>query len=125
MKKVKLCSDKPCAECPFSKQSMRGWLGDYTVDDLLMLYRFDVPFPCHMTMKTATGISADAVTDAIQSGKMQLCRGYVEMMKKCYKMPRREWLAEIVKNAETTVDSMTTQEFLEHHTVQFQNDESI
>lgn len=118
MKNKKLCGEKPCAECPFSKQSVRGWLADYTIDDLLMFNRFDVPFPCHMTMGKGD-IQTHEVAAAIQSGKMRLCRGYAEMMKKSCKQPRPEWLAAIVNDITVGDDAMNTGEFIEHHTIQF------
>ena len=40
---------KPCNDCPFRRQAMRGWLGPYGPDEVLDLIRYE-PFPCHQTI---------------------------------------------------------------------------
>lgn len=45
-------TSKPCSECPFRKDSAQGWLGPYTVPDLLDFARRDIEFPCHKSMGT-------------------------------------------------------------------------
>jgi len=39
----------PCAQCPFLRTSTRGWLGPWTVEDLLFSLGRE-RFPCHMTI---------------------------------------------------------------------------
>lgn len=116
MKKVKMCGEKPCSECPFANDSMRGFLADYTIDDLLTLYRFDVPFPCHKTMSKGN-VEIGMLRKLIQSGKMQVCRGYLEMMKKSCKRPEG-FLADIFAEVEVSDRAMNTMEFVKHHTIE-------
>lgn len=113
-KKIKMCGEKPCSECPFTKTSLPGWLSDYTVQDFLNFVQFDVPFPCHMVTPPA-GVKASECGDLIQKGELQLCRGYAEMMKKSCKMPRPIWMNQLLQTLEIHDGAMNTQEFIQHH----------
>ena len=46
----------PCNDCPFRRNSAPGWLGPWSVEDLLMQIAYG-PFPCH---KTISGSEMDA-----------------------------------------------------------------
>jgi hypothetical protein len=48
---MKTTTTKPCKECPFRRDSWRGWLGPWNVEDLLWALGREA-FPCH---KTITG----------------------------------------------------------------------
>lgn len=38
----------PCAECPWRKDSMKGWLGNSTSVEFLQLSESEARMPCHM-----------------------------------------------------------------------------
>jgi hypothetical protein len=47
---MKINLRKPCSQCPFRRNSLRGWLGPWDVEQLLHhLGRGE--FPCHQTIK--------------------------------------------------------------------------
>ena len=37
-----------CSDCPFSRESLRGWLGGLSVDDWLGVAHSDAPSDCHV-----------------------------------------------------------------------------
>lgn len=93
---------------------MRGWLADYTIDEILEFFRRDVPFPCHMTMGESLTVSD--LDPMIRAGDIMICRGYLEMMKKSCKLPFGI-LAEILPDITVSNQAMTTWEFAKHHTI--------
>src|SRR5579862_6948711 len=38
---------KPCAECPFRRKSLPGWLGGLTPDEFRWLANSEARMPCH------------------------------------------------------------------------------
>jgi len=114
---VNMCS-KACGECPFRKNSMAGWLADYSTEDIVAYMRGDVSFPCHMTMTNDDMSPADC-KDAIERGEMKLCRGYVEMLIKSAKMPSTNQqlldAMEQVRKEGLSDNTMSIFEFIEHH----------
>ena len=79
-----------CKECPFSKNSPKGWLADYTVQDIDNIMANEGLFPCHMLIPEELGdkITQRDVRASIESGEMKLCRGYIESMIKSSKLPK-------------------------------------
>jgi len=108
-----------CKECPFSNQSLRGWLSDYTIDDFQKYMAGEATFPCHMQIGRDDMTVEDA-KEAVNRGEMTLCRGYVESVVKSAKMPyRNETLIEaikLVKEGGMSEHSMDIFEFRTHHT---------
>ena len=39
----------PCGECPFKCDSIKGWLGSFSVEETLAAARSESDFFCHMT----------------------------------------------------------------------------
>lgn len=39
---------KPCSDCPFSRESLPGWLGGGDVDDWVRAAHSDMVLPCHV-----------------------------------------------------------------------------
>ena len=119
---VKVVSQKHCAkqckECPFSKNSMQGWLSDYTGQDIINFMNAEASFPCHMQM-TDGSLDIEQTKEAIEKGEMKLCRGYVECVIKSAKSPyKNEQLVEaikLVKEEGLSENTMDIFEFLEHH----------
>jgi hypothetical protein len=46
-KPVKGQPDRPCSDCPFSRQSLRGWLGGATPNEYRRLAHSNQPIYCH------------------------------------------------------------------------------
>lgn len=40
---------KPCNECPFKKESLKGWLGEFSVEETLRTASADQDFLCHVS----------------------------------------------------------------------------
>jgi len=108
---------KLCNECPFSNQSLNGWLSDYTVEDIMTFMRNEVSFPCHKMVDE--NISVDKANKLINSGEIKLCRGYVESIIKSAKMPfmNKNLLEAIklVKEQGLSENSMAIWDFKKHH----------
>jgi len=117
---VNIMCPNMCKECPFSNQSMGGWLTDYTREDILGYMNAEASFPCHMTM-TDGDLSIEDCQDLIAKGKMKMCRGYTEMLIKSAKSPwKNEQLikAIAIARAEGLSDnSMDIFKFIEHHKI--------
>ena len=87
--KVSVCKNM-CGSCPFSKTSLQGFLGGYTLNDFVTFHTSEITFPCHNLTLTDT-ISKD-VDLAIINGKNKFCRGYVESVIKSGKLPKENEL---------------------------------
>ena len=115
---VKLCNAKTCSDCPFSKNSMPGFLADYTIQDFIDYHSNEVSFPCHKHM-TNEGLSVLETHKAIQDGKMPFCRGYVESIIKSVKSPRINKslieAVELVKEQGLSDNTMSMIEFVKFH----------
>jgi hypothetical protein len=114
---VNVCA-KVCKECPFSKNSIPGWLADYTTGDFKDFMNNEVLFPCHMMMSEES-LSHEEVQDKIQNGELKLCRGYVESVIKSAKSPRYNQTlkdAMVKARAEGLSDeTMPIWDFIKHH----------
>jgi hypothetical protein len=108
---------KICKECPFSNQSLKGWLADYKDDDIIAIMRDEVSFPCHKLVNSdMTDLQADKL---IKSGELKLCRGYVESIIKSAKSPfmNVELIKAIqyVRESGLSENSMPIWEFKKYH----------
>lgn len=114
---INICS-KTCGECPFSNKSIPGWLAEYQPKDLNNFMNGEVSFPCHMTMKNGD-MSPQETQDAIASGELRMCRGYVESMIKSCKSPYRNKqlvaAIELVREQGLSDNTMSMNDFFEHH----------
>lgn len=114
---LNVCS-KLCGECPFSKNSAKGWLADYTPQDIQNFMNGEALFPCHK-MVEGDELTQAEVKEKILSGELKLCRGYVESMVKSCKMPKfNKILLEaraLVKEEGLSADSMSIFEFIKYH----------
>jgi len=110
--------EKLCKECPFSVDSPKGWLADYSVDDIKEIMNQEALFPCHMLMAEGD-MTQYQVQKAIEQGEMKLCRGYIESMIKSGKLPRYNILLkeeiDRVKQEGLSENSMPIWEFIKHH----------
>ena len=99
-----------CKECPFRKDSIRGWLSDYTIDQLHNLVMSEIQFPCHMQM----GDEDIKFEDADQ---YPVCEGSIKYMKKSAKMPRNPVLLKMVQEAPKDENILSATEFRKHHDI--------
>lgn len=54
-KKVKTQHTSPCVDCPFSRQSVRGWLGPLTAEEWMIVAHSDRKLMCHTGDKQCAG----------------------------------------------------------------------
>lgn len=45
-------NQSPCNECPYRKDSAKGWLGDNSVETYAEPITSDIEIPCHKTMNS-------------------------------------------------------------------------
>ncbi len=98
-----------CSECPFRKDSMKGWLSEYTPQDLHNIVLSEQPFPCHMTHKDEVSFE--------KAAELPICAGGLAYMRKNFKSPRNKEHADLVKQVdkETMDITLDRTEFFEHH----------
>ncbi len=104
---------KTCNDCPFRKQSLPGWLGDYnSAQELHNIVMSEAPFPCHLT-HTDEEISFE------EAGTVEhpLCAGALMYMRKAGKLPRNKELLDAMKSFPISeLDAILSyREFFQHH----------
>ncbi len=101
----------PCNDCPFRKNSLAGWLADYTPQQLHTIVMNEMPFPCHLTHED------DLEWEEAGSEENPLCAGALMYMKKNAKSPRRQDLHIIVKDIPLADcdNILSVTEFFKHH----------
>lgn len=101
---------KPCAECPFKKDSIKGWLGGETAKSTFEMVTHECDFACHMTRHK-------------KQEEMSRCRGFLMFSRKIGKMPKyniplANALKEIpFKEAMENESILELKEFFTHHTL--------
>lgn len=73
---------KMCNECPFSKKSIKGWLGDHTVSEITNAIQFEQLFSCHKQRTDDVLLNERQM----ENGKQNICRGFVLSATKSCKM---------------------------------------
>jgi hypothetical protein len=98
--------NEPCNECPFRKNSARGWLGGITVQETYSaVMHHEENFACHLTRHK-------------KEQQMSRCRGSLLFMKKGGKLPRynRQLAEAIDKVGKVSMDNiLSVVEFFKHH----------
>ena len=69
-----------CSECPFKSNSLPGWLGPHTLDQILDSQRDEIPFSCHKERTDKSDVSD------ITSGRLHICRGWMASASKSVKL---------------------------------------
>ena len=69
---LKTC-EKVCKECPFRKDSMKGWLGGFDVDEVLDAQQYEQLYSCHLHR----GEDSAQNEKDIESGDIPICRGFL------------------------------------------------
>jgi hypothetical protein len=85
---------KPCHDCPWRRESIKGWLGAADPDDWLIIAHSDEPVPCH----------------AIKGPQ---CAGLAIYRANMCKLPRDRAVLRLPADRETVF--ATPAEFLAHH----------
>ena len=104
---MKTATKTPCAECPFKKTSMRGYLGPWaSPEELIFAAHSDLGdgFACHMTVKQ----------DDSWEGA-QVCAGSLICANKSFKTYRDDELRKLQQEVEDNDDVMNSWEFIEYH----------
>ncbi len=119
--KLNVCK-KLCNECPFSKNSLNGWLGGATVQETLDAMQNEMLFSCHKTR----GEDIHQNLSDIVHGKQPICRGFILSAKKSCKMFGQtpingQALLKLQNEIELTDEDreniLTRWEFKEHHSI--------
>ncbi len=100
---------KPCNECPFKKDSLKGWLGGETPESTMEFMFHEADFACHNTRHK-------------KLEEMSRCRGFLLFTRKAGKLPKyNKELGEIVSKIDfkTACESniLSVPEFKKHHTL--------
>jgi hypothetical protein len=95
----------PCRECPFKRNSMRGYLGPWPNPEEIIRQAFsEAGFVCHMT-----------ITNQKNSNKYKVCTGSLVCANKSAKLFRDRNLQRLQAAAEDPGNVMGMREFCEYH----------
>lgn len=115
-KNIIVCK-KMCGSCPFSKNSLKGFLANYELKNFTDMMSNDFSLPCHNTVKKDTTL--EVIQQQIDNGEIHHCRGYVESYIKSCRIPRNneslKRAIEQVKSEGLSDESMSDIEFRKHH----------
>lgn len=78
--RLKTCKSV-CNECPFKKDSLKGFLGDHSLESILECMDKEGLFSCHMERKNDETLNQIL----IESGKQSICRGFLISSLKSWK----------------------------------------
>ena len=111
---MKLKRKKMCKECPFSRKSLKGYLGgeDSPTNFVLGVLQ-ETRMPCHMTVN----YEEDDWRDQLESAHR--CVGSLIFMRNSCKSPQDKELAAAVNQFKTDKETVFSnlQEFISHHTL--------
>jgi len=98
----------PCAECPFTKTSARGWLGPWSSAEAIHRQVMNEgELACHMTVKH----------DGVEDKNVRRCAGSILYMNKGFKKARDKEIAGFQNDLKEVDKSniLSVPEFLKHH----------
>lgn len=93
---------KPCNDCPWRRDSMRGWLGPFSPEKWLESAHGETPVACHQTIPEGGGWGPRTLQ----------CRGLASFRCHVAKSPRNK---SIVTGPKDPTVFATNEEFVEHH----------
>lgn len=103
----------PCAECPFRRSSIKGYLGADDPEHFLGLTTRDADMPCHMDIDYS-----DPDWRETQEPDAPLCVGGLQFQNNTHKLARPADMAEAQRVVGTNDNVFATpEEFLIHHMV--------
>jgi len=110
---MKCIRTKPCGDCPFRKNSLPGWIGNWSdPEELLSASQSEAGFPCH----TSFDNSELTVQEACDSPKVHVCVGSLQMSRNSFKMYRNPILAAWAKLVGKSESVLSDWDFVKHHT---------
>lgn len=95
---------KPCRECPWKRDSVRGHLGPNSAEEWLEIAHSDSPIACHMTVKS----------DDQDWAELRQCGGSAIFRANVCKTPRHPNVA-VADEPDTQLVFAWDDEFVEHH----------
>jgi hypothetical protein len=107
----------PCSACPFRTNSLKGWLGNYTPEGVIVAIQHDQPFFCHKHVEETIGYDdpewrEKALEDA------QHCAGALIFANKLCKLSRIPEVAAAQRNVDKDQKILfPPSEFVKHHTL--------
>jgi hypothetical protein len=105
--------EKPCKECPFRRDSMKGYLGNasYQPEDFLSTIEH-APIPCHMTVDWEED-DEETIKDKSWSTP---CRGSLRFLNNSLKLPRDPEYANLTRiSCKDKNVFQWKHEFIKHH----------
>lgn len=109
---------KICNECPFSKNSMKGWLGHHSIEEIMHTQQMEGLFSCHMQR------TEDSIEDDILNGELPICRGFLASASaSCKLFGQNPHTGQSLKRLQDEITDeekkqvLTRWEFSAHHTV--------
>lgn len=99
---------KPCSDCPWRRNAVKGWLGPMTPEEWIQAAHSDVPIACHQTIKEAN----EEGVGNWEHPALRQCRGAASFRSHICKLPRDPGIE--TGPADPNVFS-TNQEFLDYH----------
>lgn len=101
---------KPCAQCPYKRDSAPGWTGDYAPEDLVTVVQQEQDFPCHTLINYNDPDWRDNLEEA------QQCAGWAVFAANMAKSPRDPEKREFVKRAGRSAECFSfPPELIEYH----------
>lgn len=100
---IKVCK-VPCSECPFRKNSIKGYLGPHTIDDIKMIARTGVDFKCHKTLE-------------LSEDRYRTCSGYVHYLNNTIQLSRNAEIAKLQKEFKGKENDCLGFDFEKYHTI--------
>lgn len=116
---MKVALRPPCAECPFLKSCVKGWLGADTPQQVWLQVHNENEFgyPCHMDAAKVTAEKGDLQ----DPNSTEQCAGALLHASKTFKNytnpDRREGASRLAKMFPKLLNLILGFEFVEHHTI--------
>jgi hypothetical protein len=104
-----------CRSCPFRAESIPGWLGPFTAEQLEAHVKMDGVFICH---ETITAMKKKGASDDTIEEKGQHCVGFMRYMNAAAQLSRddqRSQFQNILRKKED-VPVLKARQFVDHHT---------
>lgn len=111
---MKFNKKAPCAECPFRKDAMAGWLGPDTPEEVLTKVHSEGGYPCHMDME-----GKPTNKDGVDCTEVEQCAGAVLSANascKTYRDPEL-WAMQLKLREGAPTPILDQFQFLKHHKV--------
>lgn len=101
----------PCPQCPFRKNALPGWLGDYTPKEVIDTINHEEAFLCHTQIDYS-----DPDWKETQAPFAPVCAGQLMMTRRMCKLPRDPEHSAAVKAIVPSDEIFKNhREFIEHH----------